>query len=169
MASEAMPWKPPHSEVVKHLCDNLGKLGIKYIDHLLEVRTHIGQDVNHQIDLVTTGDFRARGAMRSNHLTVFVVKSEPSHLFRTVLDALQQVSLCEFALLNPSLYVVGDNKMEKSSNGLVCRQYLVIQRAIWDEQKGLSEDEAEKLRIIIALRSAKIITYASKWRFKLED
>lgn len=169
MANETRPWKPLHSEVVKRLCDNLDKLDIKYADYLTEVRMHVGQDVNRQIDLVTIGGHRTRETKRGNVLTLFAVKVEPSQLFRTVVDALQQMSLYELALLDPSLYVVGEDRIEKLSNSLTYRRYLVIQRASWDEQKDLSEDEVEKLSEILALQNIRIITYDSKWKFKLEE
>lgn len=168
MANATKPWKPSHSDVVNRLRDNLGKLGMKVVDYLTEVRMRLGQDVEGQIDLVTIGGYRIRGGKRGNILTVFEAKAEPSRLFRVVFDALQQLSMYSLALNSPHLYVVGEDKIDKLSNSLGYQRYLVIQEALWDERTGVSEADLEKLSEILVLWNVGIITYDSKWKFRID-
>jgi len=168
VASTMEPWKPSHSDVINHLRDNLGKLGIRVVYYLTEVRLHIGQDMTGHIDLVTVGGYRTRGDRQGNVLCLFEVKAEPSQLFRVVLRALQQIDMYSLALEHPSLFVVGEDKIEKLSNSLAYQQYLVIQEALWDEQADLSESDLERLQEILDSFDIGIITYNSKWKFKLD-
>lgn len=169
MTNLAKPWKPSHPDVVHRLLDNSDKLGIHYVDYITEVRMHIGQDVERQIDLVTIGSLRTRGEKQGNFLILYEIKTDPSRLFRIVLGAIEQLRMYSLALNNPPLYVVGEDRIEKLSHSFGYRQWLVIQKALWEEREGLSEDELEKLGEILALWNVGIITYDAKWKFKVDE
>lgn len=168
MANVVTPWQPVHDDVVHRLRDKLGTLGIKVVDYLVEARLRLGQDMKCKMDLVTIAGSRTRGGKKGNVVALFEVKTEPSQLFRVVFQGLQQLSMYELGLGNPSLYVVGEDKQEKLVNSLAYRKYLVIQKALWDEWDGLSEEEREKLSEILDKWNVGIITFDAKWKFRLD-
>lgn len=168
MANVVTSWQPVHDDVVHRLRDNLGTLGIKVVDYLVETRLRLGQDMKCRMDLVTIAGSRTRRGKKGNVVTLFEVKTESSQLFRVIFQGLQQLSMYELGLENPSLYVVGQDKQEKLSNSLAYREYLVIQKALWDEWDGLSEEEREKLSEILYKWNVGIITFDAKWKFRLD-
>ena len=168
MANVATPWQPVHDDVVHRLRDQMGTLGIKVVGYLVEARLRLGQDMKCRMDLVTIAGSRTRGGKKGNVVTLFEVKTEPSQLFRVVFQGLQQLSMYELGLENPSLYVVGEEKQEKLANSLAYRKYLVIQKALRDEWDSLSEEEREKLSEILDKWNVGIITFDAKWKFRLD-
>ncbi len=168
MADTTKAWKPSHPDVVHRLLDNLDKLGTKAVDYLTEVRISLGQGLVNQLDLVVMSGYRTRAGKRGKVMTLYEVKTEPSGLFRIILGALQQLSMYHLALNHPALYVIGEDKIEKLSDSLGYRQYVVIQEALWGETEELSEDELEKLSELLVLRNVGVVTYDSRWRFRLD-
>ena len=171
MTNLAKSSKPSHSDVVHHLLDNLDKLGIKRVKregYLTEVRMCLGQDLEGFIDLVTIGGYRVRGNKRGTTLVLYKVKTDTSGLFRVIFRALQQVSMYQLALRNPLLYVKEEDKIEKLSNSLAYKKYLVIQKALWEEERGFSDEEKERLGELIVLSEVGIITYDDRWKFREE-
>lgn len=166
MTDLTKPWKPSHPEVVLRLRENLPKLGIKVVDYAAEVKISVGQDLERSIDLVTIAGYRIRGNKRGNALVLYEVKTDPSGLFRVIFGALQQVSMYSLALGNPDLYVRREDSKAKLLNSLYYKKYLVIQKALWEERKELSDQEIQKLGEVLVSWEVGIITYDDRWRFR---
>ena len=168
MAKATVTGQPVHADVVHRLRDSLPKLGIKYVQYLAEAKLRLGQDMKGRMDLVTMSGSRTRGGKKGTVVNLFEVKTEQCQLFRVVHQGVQQLSVYELGLANPSLYVVGEAKQQMLENSLAYRKYLVIPQALWDEWDDLSDDDAEKMSEILDLWDVGIITFDTKWRFKLD-
>ena len=168
MAKAAITDQPVHDDVVHRLRDSLPKLGIKYVQYLAEAKLRLGPDVQRRMDLVTIAGIRTRGGRKGTIVNLFEVKTEQCQLFQVVHQGVQQLSVYELGLANPSLYVVGEAKQQMLENSLAYRKYLVIPQALWDEWDDLSDEDVEKMSEILALRNVGIITFDTKWKFRLD-
>ena len=160
-------WKPNHDTVVLKL-PNQKKLGFKKVDEKSGIRVVIGPGQEGQLDLVVALAYRTRGKLRGNAHILFEVKTEHSGLLPTVWKALQQLDMYRWALEDPDLFTVKESDKAWLSNSLAYRKYIVIQKALWEEEKGLSERDQEKLLTLLDRYCVGIITYDEKWRFSLE-
>jgi hypothetical protein len=169
MTNLVKPWKPTHADVVHRLLDNLDKLGIKRRDYASEATVRIGPSVKGRLDLVVIGRPRIRGNERGNVLTLFEVKTEPYGLVPVVWLGIQQLDMYSLALDHPDMYVKGQENIDKLSHSLAYRQYLVIQKALWDEFENLSEDDRSRLETVLDDYYVGVITFDNKWIFKLDE